>query len=50
MSLRIEHADPQGAEALALLREAAVEGYGPIAPFGEYANDPTSRCFGKRLA
>jgi putative acetyltransferase len=24
-------------------------GFQPIAPFGEYANDPTSRCFGKNL-
>ena len=24
-------------------------GFQPIAPFGEYASDPTSRCFGKRL-
>lgn len=24
-------------------------GFRPIAPFGEYADDPTSRCFEKRL-
>lgn len=32
--------------AMALYRAC---GFQPIEPFGEYANDPTSRCFGKHL-
>jgi hypothetical protein len=55
--LEIMAADPQGREALALLREAAIEarvlceasGFRKIAPFGEYVGDPSSVCFEKGI-
>ena len=44
--IRLETGYKQEA-AMALYRAC---GFQPIEPFGEYADDPTSRCFGKRLA
>lgn len=55
---RIEAADPQHPDALALLREAALEaralyraaGFTAMPPIGPYVGDPVSRCFEKELA
>jgi putative acetyltransferase len=44
-SIRLETGYKQEA-AIAFYRAC---GFQPIPPFGEYADDPTSRCFGKRL-
>jgi len=64
--VRIEATDPQGPQAMSLLREAAIEArslypelIAPDAPMptnlplqerGAYANDPTSVCYEKRVA